>query len=90
MCGSIPLSLLRHEVDLTAWIQVLGFTEEPMPPDKVPSGVLVTAVLRLSGSVSNAIIGCGVLVQKGGRSRDNNVQRIRGASSFTSHLARAA
>lgn len=33
---------------LPAWVQVLGFSEAEMPLDKVPSGVLVMKLPRLS------------------------------------------
>ena len=37
---------------LPAWVQVPGFSEEEIPPDKVPKGYIVLKVPRLFGSIS--------------------------------------
>ena len=49
---------------LPAWVQVLGFSEAEMPLDKVPSGVLIMKLPRLSASISKTSFGCVVLAQK--------------------------
>ena len=50
---------------LPAWVQVLGFTDEQMPPSKVEHGVVVMKVPRLSASRNKDSHGYTVLVQKG-------------------------
>ena len=48
-----------------AWVQVQGFTDEEMLPDKVPTGLIILKVARLSASVSSNSHGFIVLVRKG-------------------------
>ena len=50
---------------LPAWVQVPGFSEEEIPPDKVPKGYIVLKVPRLSGSISENSWGYIILMRKG-------------------------
>ena len=49
---------------LPAWVQVLGFSEAEMPTEKVPKGVLIMKLPRLSASISEDSYGFVVLVRK--------------------------
>ena len=47
------------------WAQVIGFTDEEIPPDKVPCGYLIMKVPRLSASISENSHGFIILARKG-------------------------
>jgi len=49
---------------LPAFVQVLGFSDAEMPPEKVPKGVLIMKLPRLSASISEDSFGFVVLVRK--------------------------
>ena len=50
---------------LPVWAQVIGFTDEEIPPDKVPCGYLIIKVPSLSASISENRHRFLILAQKG-------------------------
>ena len=50
---------------LPVWAQIIGFTDEEMPPDKIPCGFIILKVPRLSASISENSFGYIVLMRKG-------------------------
>jgi hypothetical protein len=49
---------------LPVWAQVIGFTDEEIPPDNIPCGFIILKVPRLSASISENSFGYIVLMQK--------------------------